>query len=73
MKRSKNNKAWFAEWQRTSAVILARGGRAQRRHRFSDARSRNESGVALRFPPQSKINTAKSPCHAGVQLLANFK
>ncbi len=30
------------------------GGRAQRRHRFSTPAT-SQSGVALRFPPQSKI------------------
>jgi hypothetical protein len=36
--------------------ILDCGGRAKRRHRFwSVIRQPSESGVALRFPPQSKI------------------
>ena len=37
-----------------SATILDCGGRAKRRHRFGIARQRAQSGVALRFPPQSK-------------------
>ena len=37
-----------------SGKILECGGRAQRRHRFGKAVSGCESGVALRFPPQSK-------------------
>jgi hypothetical protein len=32
------------------------GGRAQRRHRFSCGPVASNSGVALRFPPQSKIH-----------------
>ena len=37
-----------------SATILDCDGRAKRRHRFGIARQRAQSGVALRFPPQSK-------------------
>jgi len=38
------------------------GGRAQRRHRFSVVQ-REQSGVALRFPPQSK-NASKPGARA---------
>ena len=47
-----------------SERVMECGGRAQRRHRFSDGQEAvessgcsraGESGVALRFPPQSKM------------------
>jgi len=46
-----------------TAALLDCGGRAQRRHRFSPGRQQSESGVALHFPPQSKMSSFEFSTH----------
>ena len=54
------NMETFNQFIANGELGLECGGRAQRRHRFC-APERSQSGVALRFPPQSKISGFAAP------------
>ena len=59
MKTTQTRVTTFSEERAQSRQVLECAGRAQRRRRF---RTRNESGVALRLPPQSKRPGHGQPC-----------
>ena len=52
-----HGRVYLYRWEPSpGATSLDCGGSAQRRHRFGEVDPRGQRGVALRFPPQSKMS-----------------